>query len=164
MAYQTHFGSLSSYRKGHIELIDDKAKHYVFSNIFDVASRSRPFEKVVVAKNIQFVIEALRSEGESPWFAAAHDEFVVCMDGATEVELVKLDDPAAVPSGKEGAVRLAGAPQGRRMGTIRLKRGHQALLPVGAAYRFRATDTGVLLMQTILGELSVQKWSEICYQ
>jgi len=165
MPYQTQFGSISSYRKGTIELIDDKAKHYVFSNIFEVASRAKPFEKVVVAKNIQFVIEALRSEGESPWFAASHDEFVICMDGATSVELIKLDAPeTVVPAGTEGSVRLSGDPKGRRMGVIALKRGHQAMLPVGAAYRFRSDAVGVLLLQTILGRESVQKWSDICYQ
>ena len=165
MPYQTQFGSLSSFSKGNIELIDDKAKHYVFSNIFEVASRSKPFEKVVVAKNIQFVIEALRSEGDSAWFAASHDEFVICMDGVTEIEFVKLDDPtSAVAPSREGSVRLPGTPKGRRMGLVRLKRGHQAMLPVGAAYRFHAVSPGVLMLQTILGEESVQKWSEICYR
>jgi hypothetical protein len=50
------------------------------------------------------------------------------------------------------------------MGTVKLKRGHQALLPAGAAYRFHSERPGVLLMQTILGVLSVQKWAEICMQ
>jgi hypothetical protein len=50
------------------------------------------------------------------------------------------------------------------MGNVTLKRGHQALLPAGAAYRFNATKTGVLMQQTILGEMSVQKWSDICFK
>jgi hypothetical protein len=50
------------------------------------------------------------------------------------------------------------------MGWVKAGRGHQVLLPGGAAYRFRAAAPGVLLMQTILGELSVQKWSEICFK
>ena len=48
------------------------------------------------------------------------------------------------------------------MGRIRLKRGHQALLPAGCGYRFTATRLGVILQQTMLGELSRQKWNEIC--
>jgi len=43
-----------------------------------------------------------------------------------------------------------------------LKRGHQVMLGAGNAYRFTAAVTGVLLQQTVLGELSVQKWREIC--
>ena len=52
------------------------------------------------------------------------------------------------------------------MGLIKMKQGHQALLPVGAAYRFRAPDSdavGVILMQTCKGDESVEKWAEICY-
>ena len=45
------------------------------------------------------------------------------------------------------------------MGVIRLKRGHQALLPAGCGYRFKATSLGVILQQTILGDLSQQKWN-----
>jgi hypothetical protein len=50
------------------------------------------------------------------------------------------------------------------MGRVVLRRGHQALLPKGAAYRYRAAKgPGVILMQTIQGEHSVEKWAEICY-
>jgi hypothetical protein len=49
------------------------------------------------------------------------------------------------------------------MGTITLRRGHQALLPKGAAYRFRSATPSVLIQQTIVGDLTVQKWGEICY-
>ena len=59
MSYQTYFGSLDKFEKGTIELINDKAKHYAFSNIFEVASRSKPYEKVVVAKNLKYVIATL---------------------------------------------------------------------------------------------------------
>jgi hypothetical protein len=165
MQYQTSFGSLDKFEKGTIELINDKAKHYVFSNVFDVANKSKPYEKVVVGKNLQYVIETVRAEGDSPWFAASHDEFVVAMEGEIEVHYIKLDDAQKIaPPAKEGSVRIQGTPPGRKMGVIRLKRGHQALLPAGAAYQFRAKKRGVLLLQTILGENSVEKWAEICYQ
>jgi len=96
--------------------------------------------------------------------AAAHDEFCVVMDGDVTVELIKLDSPDAVaPSGTQGTVKIAGEPTGKRMGTIRLKRGHQALLPKGAAYRFDSPSTSVMIQQTIAGDLTVQKWAEICY-
>ena len=42
MSFHTTFGSLSSYEKGHLEIINDNPKYYVFSNVFEVASKSRP--------------------------------------------------------------------------------------------------------------------------
>lgn len=162
--FVTVFGSLTNHVGGDIEIIDDDPRNYAFSNVFDVAARSAPYEKVVVAKNREYVIETLRAEGTSYWFAAAHDEFAIVMDGCVEIELVKLDFPATVvPPAGQGSVRLPGAPIGRNMGFMRLRRGHQALLPQRSAYRFRAApDVGVIVLQTILGSLSVQKWVEIC--
>jgi hypothetical protein len=165
MSFHTTFGALSSYEKGHLEIINDNPKYYVFSNVFEVASKSKPYEKVAVAKNLEYVVECVRAEGTSPWYAASHDEFCVVMDGEVTVEYVKLDDHAAVaPGGKEGTVMLSGEPKGKRMGTIQLKRGHQALLPKSAAYRFVAARPSVMIWQTIKGPLTVEKWGEICYQ
>jgi hypothetical protein len=162
--YHTAFGSLRNYEKGSIEIVNDNPKHYVFSNVFEVAAKSAAYEKVVVAVNMEYTIEVLRAEGQSPWFANAHDETAVVMDGLVRVELRKLRPESHVPAGHQGAVRLEGDPEGQKMGYLICKRGHQALLPAGCAYRFTALETGVLLMQTMLGDLSVQKWSEICYQ
>lgn len=158
----TVFGSINDYQKGSIEIVSGDPRHYVFSNIFEVASKSQPYERVVVGKNLEYVQEVMRAEGTSPWFACAHDEFALCMDGEVDVELLKLAVPPA-PDGN-GAVLIGDAPQGRRMGLIRLKRGHQALLPAGCGYRFRTTTLGVILQQTTLGELSRQKWNEICFK
>ncbi len=163
--FVTRFGSLDNYEKGHIEIINDNPKNYVFSNVFEVAGKSKPYEKVAVAKNLESVIEAIRAEGTSGWMAASHDEFCVVMDGDVTVEYVKLDNPDAVaPAGKDGTVAIGGEPQGKRMGTIRLKRGHQAMLPKGAAYRFNSAQPSVMIQQTIVGDLTVEKWAEICYK
>lgn len=159
--YMTSFGSLSEFEKGRLESINDDPRHYAFSNMFEVASKSAPYEKVVVAKNLQYVIEILRAEGASDWYGAAHDEFALCMDGEIEVRLVKPGRPL-VPEEKEGSVKLGARPDGAAMGTILLRRGHQALLPANAAYQFQARRTGVILMQTILGDHSVVKWADIC--
>jgi hypothetical protein len=162
--FTTEFGSLAGYVTGDIEIINDDARNYAFSNVFDVAAKAAPYEKVVVARNRQYVIEALRAQGTSDWFAASHDEFALVMDGCVEVELVKLDTPShTVPADIEGSVRLPGTPVGRSMGFMRLRRGHQALLPQNAAYRFRAVNgVAVIVLQTILGPHSVQRWSSIC--
>lgn len=163
MEYSTRLGSLADYEKGKVIPIDDDPKNYAFSNIFEVATMSGPFERVAVAKNFEYVIEIARAEGTSAWYTAAHDEFALSMDGVVEIELVKLDDPAAAaPPGSQGARKLAGEPVGRRMGRVVLSRGHQGLLPRGAAYRFKAEKPGCLMIQTVEGPETVQKWAEIC--
>ncbi|MFO1070917.1 MAG: hydroxyquinol 1,2-dioxygenase [Geminicoccaceae bacterium] len=162
--YVTEFGSLGNFRKGRVIPITDDPKRFVFSNIFEVASKAKPWERVVVGKNFEYTIEVARAEGTSPWFTAAHDEFVLCMDGSVEVHLVKLDDPdAVVDPESEGAHIIADSmPAGRKMGRIVLRRGHMALLPVGAAYRLQTVALGAVIFQSILGPASVQKWAEIC--
>jgi len=163
-AYTTKFGSLQDYTKGDIDVIDlvnDNPKHYAFSNIFEVASTSKPWEKVAVGKNMEYVLEAIRAEGTSEWRTCAHDEFPLCMDGEVVVELVDLAEgqPAA---DKRGSISLDGEPVGQPMGQITLRRGHMALLPANAAYRFRADHPSVILLQTILGDDTVERWAEIC--
>lgn len=159
--YVTQFGSLDSYEKGGIEIINDDPKHYVFSNIFEVANGARPYEKVAVAKNTKYVVEAVRTEGTSGWRTCAHDEFVTVLDGEVKVELVQLDTPA-VPADKEGSVAVAGEPKGQPMGYLVLRRGHQGLLPANSAYRFVAERPGVLIQQTIHGDDTIERWAEIC--
>jgi hypothetical protein len=159
---KTVLGSLENFSKGGVQVIEDNPKNYAFSNIFEVASKSKPYEKVAVGKNLKYVIEAVRAEGTSPWFAAAHDEAALVMDGEIEVHYVKPEKPV-VAEGKEGTVKLAADPTGTNMGWVKCKRGHMALLPKGAAYQFRNNGKpGVLLVQTILGENTVEKWAEIC--
>lgn len=159
--YVTQFGSLDSYEKGGIEIINDDPKHFVFSNIFEVANGAKPYEKVAVAKNTKYVVEAVRTEGTSGWRTCAHDEFVTVLDGEVRVELVKLGTPA-VPADKEGSVALAGEPTGQPMGYLILRRGHQGLLPANSAYRFVAERPGVLIQQTIHGDDTIERWAEIC--
>jgi len=163
MTSQTRFGSLSDFNKGGVVLINDNPKNYVFSNVFEVANGAAPYERVAVAKNFEYVIEILRAEGESPWFTCAHDEFVLCMDGEVEVHLVKLIDPDAhADPASQGARLLESDPDGRKMGRLILRRGHQGLLPRGAAYRFSAARPACLMVQTVEGPLTVQKWNDIC--
>jgi hypothetical protein len=160
-AYVTKFGSLESYEKGSIEIIDDDPKHYTFSNIFEVATAAKPWEKVAVGKNMEYVIEVLRAEGTSEWRSAAHDEFALVMDGEVTVELVKLAEPV-VPADKNGSVALTGDPVGQAMGRIVCRRGHMALLPANAAYRMSAERPSVVLLQTVLGDDTIERWAEIC--
>jgi hypothetical protein len=162
MEHATRFGSLQHYDKGGVEVINDDPRNYVFSNVFEVASKARPYEKVAVGKNLEYVIEAIRAEGTSGWRAPAQDEFALVMDGEVEVRLLKLGDPTAVPAGTRGSIGLAGTPAGRKMGVVRARRGHMTLLPVGAAYQFHAARPGVILLQTLAGPDTVERWADIC--
>ena len=162
MEYTTRFGSLQHYDKGGVEVINDDARNYVFSNIFEVASKAKPYEKVAVGKNIEYVIEAIRTEGTSDWRSPGQDEFALVMDGEVEIRLLKLDDPSAVPAGTRGSIALPGTPAGRKMGVVKAKRGHMTLLPVGAAYQFHSARPGVVLLQTLAGADTVERWADIC--
>src|SRR5215468_11371843 len=65
----TVFGSLNDYEKGGVEIINGDPRHYVFSNMFEVAGKSKPYERVVVGKNLNYVQEVMRAEGVSSWMA-----------------------------------------------------------------------------------------------
>jgi hypothetical protein len=160
--HTTRFGSLQRYEKGGVEVINDDARNYVFSNIFEVASKAKPYEKVAVGKNIEYVIEAIRAEGTSGWRAPAQDEFALVMDGEVEIRLLKLAEPGVVPAKAQGSIALPGTPVGRKMGVVRARRGHMTLLPVGAAYQFHAAQPGVVLLQTVAGADTQERWAEIC--
>jgi hypothetical protein len=158
----TIFASLRDFTKGGVETIHGTASHYAFSNVFEVASRSKPFERVAVARNLKFVLEAARAEGPSPWFAAAHDESVLVMDGTVLIQFIRPSVPVVDPN-SEGAIALSSEPSGARMGWIRASRGHMALLPAGCAYQFTSEGSpGALLFQSIKGPLTVERWKDIC--
>jgi hypothetical protein len=159
--YVTRFGSLDGYDKGGVEVINDDAKHYAFSNVFEVASHAAPWEKIAVGKNLGYVLEVVRAEGTSGWRTASHDEFPLCLDGEITVELVDLDAPA-VPDDKKGSIAIDGDPAGKPMGRVVLRRGHMALLPAHCAYRFTSETPGVILLQTIAGDDTIERWAEIC--
>jgi hypothetical protein len=160
-SYTTRFGSLEHYEKGGVEIINDDPRHYAFSNIFEVASNAKPYQKTAVGKNMEYVVEAIRAEGTSAWRVAAHDEFALVMDGEVEISLVKLDE-SPLPSDARGSIALDAEPQGRRMGRVVARRGHLTLLPAGAAYQFHADRPGVILQQSLAGPDTLFRWAEIC--
>lgn len=163
VTYETKFGSLDKFEKGGVQIIDDNVRHYAFSNCFEIASKSKPYEKVVFGQNQIYVLETVRADGTSPWYTCAHDEFALCMDGEVEVHFVQTDAEQRVPDeNKNGAVLVKGEPRGKKMGWLKLRRGHQGLLPKNSAYQFRAAKPAVLVLQTCKGDLSVERWAEIC--
>jgi hypothetical protein len=160
MAYVTRLASLSDYEKGGVEVIDDDPKNYAFSNIFEVASLAKPFEQVAVAKNFQYVLEAVRVEGTSGWRAAAHDQSALVLDGEVEFTLRTLRTGHGLPGSGSASVPEEAAET--LMGRVTARRGHLTLLPAGRAYSFASQAPAVLLIQTVEGPDTQFRWSEIC--
>ena len=161
--YRTVFGSLERYEKGGVQIIGDDVKNYAFSNCFEIAGKARPYEKVVFGQNQIYVLETIRAEGISPWYTCAHDEFALSMDGEVEIHLVKLGAEQTVADPEHnGAVLVKGEPTGPKMGWMKIKRGHQAMLPKNTAYQFRSAKPAVLVQQTCKGDLSIERWADIC--
>ena len=159
--YRTRFGSLADYEKGSIDIIDDDPTRYALSNVFEVAAGARPYEKVAVGKNRQYVVEAIRAEGTSEWRTAPHDEFALVMDGEVEIRLQKLGPDDLGPTAKRGSNALGGVPSGAEMGRVVAGRGHMTLLPVGAAYQFHAERPSVILLQSQESSDTVYRWADI---
>ncbi|MDH6124059.1 hypothetical protein [Kitasatospora sp. GP82] len=157
----TTFGSLAHHPSGGVQVIDDDPRHYVFSNVFAVAKAGAPYLRTAVAINQEYVLEATRAEGPSPWWSAAHDEFVLVMDGRVTVWLRKPTAPLVEPD-HDGAVVFTAEPEGVPMGTIEAGRGHMVLLPAHSAYRFVPETSAVLLFQTVAGPQTEFRWNEIC--
>ena len=164
MPVTTVFGSIDSFEKGGVEITgNEDARDYLFSNMFEVAGNAGPWERTVIAKNLENTIECIRAEGDSPWYVCSHDETALLMQGSMEVRFIQpVDSGLAPPEEKQGSVKLDGQPEGRTMGHVNAARGHLVLLPAGAAYQFRAQELSVILLQTIQGDESVEKWAEIC--
>ena len=83
------------------------------------------------------------------------------MDYDVEVHFKKVNEDAYPDDEKDGSVEL-GTSEGQYMGKISLKRGHMALLPENVAYSFKSAKPSTLMLQSILGDLSEQRWAEIC--
>lgn len=160
MAYVTRLASLNGYEKGGVEVIDDDPKNYAFSNIFEVASLARPFEQIAVAKNFEYVLEAVRVEGTSPWRACSHDQSALVMDGAVEFTFRTVRSGTGLPAGGSVAVQEAAAET--LMGKVVARQGHLTLLPGGRAYSYSSQQPAVLLIQTIVGANTQFRWAEIC--
>ena len=160
MAYETRLGSLASYEKGGVEVIDDDPKNYAFSNIFEVASLAKPFEQIAVGKNFEYVLEAVRVEGTSGWRAAAHDQSALVLDGEVEFTFMTLRDGQALP--ESGSAGVPDEAAQALMGRVAARRGHLTLLPAGRAYRYSSQGPAVLLIQTVEGPDTQFRWAEIC--
>ncbi len=159
--YKTVFASLDKFEKGGVEVINDDPKNYVFSNMFEVASQSKPWEKVAIARNVEYVLEAIRAEGVSEWRVTPHDEFAIVVDGEVVIELLDPESTLVDPT-SSGSIAVQGEPKGVVMGKITARRGHLALLPAGKCYRMIADHPSVVILQTVMGPDTIERWAQIC--
>jgi hypothetical protein len=159
--YKTVFASLDEFEKGGVEVINDDPKNYVFSNMFEVASQSKPWEKVAIARNVEYVLEAIRAEGVSEWRVTPHDEFAIVVDGEVVIELLDPESALVDPT-SSGSIAVQGEPKGVVMGKITARRGHLALLPAGKCYRMIADHPSVVILQTVMGPDTIERWAQIC--
>ena len=164
MSVTTVFGSIDSYDKGGVEITgNENARDYLFSNMYEVAGKAEPWERIVIAKNLENTIECIRAEGDSPWYICGHDETALLMQGSMKARFIRPVDRGLIPAEERGgSVKLAGRPAGQDMGYVNALRGHLILLPAAAAYQFQAGELSVILLQTLAGDESVEKWAEIC--
>jgi hypothetical protein len=160
MTYVTRLASLDNYEKGGVEVIDDDPRNYAFSNIFEVASRAKPFEQIAVGKNFEYVLEVVRVEGISGWRACSHDQSALVVDGEVEFTLRTLAGSQSLPA--NGSAGVAEEATDAAMGRVIARRGHLTLLPAGRAYRYAAGRPSVLLIQTVEGADTQYRWAQIC--
>jgi len=59
-------------------------------------------------------------------------------------------------------VLVKGEPKGKKMGWMKLRRGHQGMLPKNTAYQFRSAKPAVVILQTCKGDVTVERWADIC--
>jgi hypothetical protein len=148
---------MAQYEKGGVDIVDpsETIKRYVYSNVYEIGARAKPYEKIAVAKNGPYVVECIAAEGAMPhWQLQTHDEFVLCLEGEVRIDFI--EPRVELPAGGHAEVN------GEEMGHILVREGNLCLLPKGMAYRFSAGRRSLLLQQAKQSAGTVFRWEEIC--
>jgi hypothetical protein len=149
--------SMRQYSKGGVEIVDprENVKRYVYSNVYEIGARAKPYEKLAVAKNGPYVVECIVAEGVMPqWRLQPHDEFLVCLEGEVRVDFIA--PRTELPPGGHPEV------PGEELGYIIIREGNLCLLPKGVAYKLSAGRRSLLLQQGKQSADTVLAWEEIC--
>jgi len=150
-------GSMAQHAKGGVDIVDPREhiRRYVYSNVYEIGARAKPYEKLAVAKNGPYVIECMVAEGAMPkWRLQPHDEFLLCLEGEVRVDFI--EPRTELPAGSHAEV------PGEAMGYIIVREGNLCLLPQGMAYKLSAPRRSLLLQQAKQSEDTVFAWEEIC--
>jgi hypothetical protein len=148
---------MAQYEKGGVDIVDpsETIKRYVYSNVYEIGARAKPYEKIAVAKNGPYIVECIAAEGVMPhWQLQPHDEFVLCLEGEVRIDFI--EPRVELPAGRHAEVN------GEEMGYILVREGNLGLLPKGMAYRFSAGRRSLLLQQAKQSADTVFRWEEIC--
>jgi hypothetical protein len=131
--YTTTFGSLDDYEKGGVEVINDDPRPTSSRTCSRSRATPKPYEKVAVAKNMEYVLETIRAEGTSR--VAGHPARRVRARHRRHrrVELLDPTDPRRPRCGRLD--RVDGEPDGTRMGRSRRRAG-TGVAAAGRCYRF----------------------------
>jgi hypothetical protein len=149
--------SMAHYSKGEVDIVDprENLKRYVYSNVYEIGARAKPYEKIAVAKNGPYVIECVVAEGAmAQWRLQPHDEFIVCLEGEVRVDFI--EPRAEIAAGAHTDV------PGESMGYIIVREGNLCLLPKGMAYKFSAGKRSLLLQQAKQSDGTIFAWETIC--
>lgn len=149
--------NMTHYSKGGVDIVDprENIKRYVYSNVYEIGARAKPYEKIAVAKNGPYVIECIVAEGVmSEWRLQPHDEFIVCLEGEVRVDFIE-------PRAKIAAGPYSDVP-GESIGYITVREGNLCLLPKGIAYKFSAASRSLLLQQAKHSDETILAWETIC--
>jgi len=150
-------GSMAQHEKGGVDIVDprESVRRYVYSNVYEIGARARPYEKLAVAKNGPYVVECIVAERVMPqWHLQPHDEFLVCLEGEVRIDFI--EPRTELPPGAHATV------PGEEMGYIVVREGNLCLLPKGMAYKLSADRRSLLLLQAKQSEHTVFAWEEIC--
>ena len=149
--------SMAQFSKGGVDIVNprENVKRYVYSNVYEISTRAKPYEKLAVAKNGSYVVECVVAEGVMPhWRLQPHDEFLVCLEGEVRVDFI--EPRTELPPGGHTEV------PGEELGHIIVREGNLCLLPKGIAYRLSASRRSLLLQQAKQSADTVFAWQEIC--
>jgi hypothetical protein len=149
--------SMAHYTKGGVDIVDprENIKRYVYSNVYEIGARAKPYEKLAVAKNGPYVVECIVAAGVMPqWRLQPHDEFLLCLEGEVRVDFI--EPRVELPAGGHTEV------PGEEVGYIILREGNLCVLPKGVAYRLNAGRRSLLLQQAKQSADTVFAWEEIC--
>lgn len=149
--------SMAQYEKGGVDIVDpnETLKRYVYSNVYEIGARAKPYEKIAVAKNGPYVIECIAAEGTmQQWRLQPHDEFVLCLEGEVRIDFI--EPRVELPAGGHAEV------SGEEVGYILVREGSLCLLPKGIAYRFKANRRSLLLQQAKQSADTIFAWEDIC--
>jgi hypothetical protein len=150
-------GTMAHYSKGGVDIVDprENVRRYVYSNVYEIGARAKPYEKLAVAKNGPYVIECIVAEGVMPqWYLQPHDEFLLCLEGEVRIDFI--EPRVELPAGRHAEV------PGEEVGYIIAREGNLCLLPKGMAYRLSASQRSLLLQQAKQSDDTVFAWEEIC--